>query len=162
MPTTALKLLYAGSDLTTVRILTLDIELPGDEHIRLANSYEDHMLGVEGVMQRFEACGMDIALPARDTSGNQYLQFALGVVDGRAHRLISDALDTGKPAYLVYREYLDADTSAPAAAPKRMLITGGDMSGSTLQVEASYFDLLGITWPRDRYTVENAPGTKYM
>ena len=159
---TALKLLYAGDDVTTLRICTLDIELPGGEHIRLAHSYEDHMLGVDGVQQLFEACGLEISLPERSTSGNQSLRFGLGVVDGRAHRLISNALDSGQPSYVVYREYVSTDTSAPAAAPKRMLIQGGDLNSNVLQVEGSYFDLLNLAWPRDRYTADQAPGVKYQ
>ena len=77
---TALKLLYAGDDVETVRICTLDIELPGGQHIRLAHSYEDLILGVNGVPQLFEACGLEISLPERSTSGNQSLRFGLGVV----------------------------------------------------------------------------------
>lgn len=159
---TVLKLLYAGSDVATVRIPTLDIELPGGDHVRLAHSYEDHMLGVDGVMQPFEACGLDIALPERSTGGSQSLRFSLGVIDGRAHRLIIDALDSGQPTYVVYREYLHIDPSAPATAPMRMLILSGDMSGNALQIEASYFDLLNLAWPRDRYTSDKAPGVKYQ
>lgn len=159
---TALKLLYAGDDVTMVRITTLDIELPGGHHVRLAHSYEDHMLGVDGVPQMFEACGLEISLPERGPSGNQTLRFGLGVVDGRAHKLITEALESGLPSYVVYREYLSADTSAPAAAPKRMLIVGGDMNANALQIEASYFDLLNLAWPRERYTADKAPGVKYQ
>lgn len=101
-------------------------------------------------------------LPERSTVGNQSLRFGLGVVDGRAHRLISDALDSGLPSYVVYREYVSTDTSAPAAAPKRMLIQGGDLNSNALQIEASYFDLLNLAWPRDRYTADKAPGVKYQ
>ena len=159
---TALRLLYAGDDLSTVRIPTLDIELPGGEHIRLAHSYEDHMLGVNGERQRFEACGLDIALPERSTGGSQSLRFSLGINDGRAHRLIVGALDSGQPTFVVYREYLSVDPSAPASSPLRMLVLGGDMSGNALQIEASYFDLLNLAWPRERYTTEKAPGVKYQ
>lgn len=159
---TALRAVYSGADLNTVRLLTLDIELPGGEHVRLVQSFEDQMLGVNGVLQRFEACGIDLSLPVRDTSGNQFLRFGLGIVDGRPHRLIAQALEAGQAVYLVYREYLHTDPTVPASAPKRMLIQGGDMNFMALQVDASYFDMLGIAWPRDRYTVDKAPGVKYQ
>lgn len=157
-----LDLLYAGGDLTTVRICTLDIELPGGEHVRLAQSYEDHMLGVDGVMQLFEGCSIEISMPESSAGGSQTLRFGLGVVDGRAHRLISEALESGAPSYVVYREYLHTDTSAPAAAPKRMLIVGGDMNKNALQIECAYFDMLNLALSRDRYTADKAPGVKYL
>lgn len=159
---TALKLLNAGADLTTARIHTLDIELPGGEHVRLALGYENLSLGVDGVAQWFEACQLDLALPNRDTSGNQTLRFSLDLNDGRANRLIRDALESGEPASVVYREYLSIDTSAPAKAPQRMLILGGDLNNNAMQIEGSYYDLLNLLLTRDRFTAAAAPGVKYQ
>lgn len=156
-----LQTVYASAPTDVVIIPTLEIQAPG-ETIRLVHAYEDQQLKVDGVMQTFESCSIQIALPAKDTSGNQTLTFGLGLVDGRAQRIIMDAIDTGQPSYLVYREYLSTDTSAPARTPIRMVISGGQFSGAMVQIEASYFDMLNTAWPRERYTVESAPGVKYL
>lgn len=159
---TVLKTIYASAPASVVRLQTLEIELPGAQSVRLVGDYEDHLLGVNGAMQSFEACGIDISLPARDTSGNQALQFAIGLLDRRADRMVQDALESGEAVYLTYREYLSSDKSAPAAAPIRMSVVGGEFRTEALAIEASYFDLLNTAYPRDRYTVEAAPGVKYL
>jgi hypothetical protein len=160
---TVLKTVYASAPSEVLRIQTVDIELPGGQHVRLVNDFFDATLGVDGVPQLFEACGMDITLPNKDASGNQTLQFALGVLDDdRINGLIAQALDAGQPVYLVYREYLNTDTTAPAMAPIRMTVLGGAFDEDQLGIEGSYFDMLNTAWPRERYTLENAPGTKYL
>lgn len=160
---TVLKIFNASAPINQHRIQTLDIELPGGEHVRLVNAFFDATLGVDGVPQLFEACGMDITLPTKDNSGNQTLQFALGILDDdRINALVEQALESGKPTYMVYREYLSTDTSAPAMAPIRMTVLGGAFEEGELGIEGSYFDMLNSLWPRERYTLENAPGTKYL
>ena len=159
---TRLRTVYASAPTDTAIIATLDMELPG-EHVRLVDDFEDMTLGVNGVPQVFEACGLDIALPTKDNSGNQSLQFALGILDDdRINELVVTALDADQPVYLTYREYLSTDTSAPAAAPIRMTVLGGEFNEDTLGLEASYYDLLNTAWPRERYTLANAPGIKYL
>ena len=78
---TRLRTVYASAPTDTAIIATLDMELPG-EHVRLVDDFEDMTLGVNGVPQVFEACGLDIALPTKDNSGNQSLQFALEKFQG--------------------------------------------------------------------------------
>lgn len=160
---TVLKTVYASAPSEVLRIQTVDVELPGGEHVRLVNDYFDATLGVDGVPQVFEACGMEITLPTKDDSGNQALQFALGVLDDdRVNGSIAAALDSGQPVYLMYREYLNTDTSAPAMAPIRMTVLGGAFDEDELGIEGSYFDMLNSRWPRESYTLQNAPGTKYL
>lgn len=158
----ALQRLYAsgGQDL---RVQTLTVEMPSGEHVRLVNDFVPMFLGVDGVMQEFEPCGMDISLPAKDDSGNQTLQFALGILDDdRINSLIESALESAKVVYLVYREYLSSDPSEPAMAPIRMTVKGGVFEAAELGIEGSYFDILNTAWPRERYTIELAPGVKWL
>jgi len=159
---TVLRTVYASAPTDTALVSTLSIELPG-EHVRLVEDFDEMVLGVDGVPQVFEPCALDIGLPAKDSSGNQSLQFALGILDDdRINDLVTSALEGGQPVYLTYREYLSTDTSAPAAAPIRMTVLGGEFEETSLGIEASYFDLLNTAWPRERYTLANAPGTKYL
>ena len=159
---TALRTIYASDPTDTVLISTLEIQLPG-ETVRLVSDYTDMVLGVDGVGQMFEACALDIALPTKDNSGNQSLQFAIGILDDdRINELVESAMNAGQPIYLVYREYLSTDTSAPASAPIKMTVIGGEFNQDNFGIEASYFDMLNTAWPRQRYTLANAPGTKYL
>ena len=54
------------------------------------------------------------------------------------------------------------DKATPARTPITMVIVGGECSALSVQVEAQYFDMLNFAWPRERYTVDKAPGTKYL
>ena len=110
----------------------------------------------------FIACGMDIALPDKDASGNQSLMFAIDNITGEAQRFVDDALTAGGEMLLIYREYLASDLSTPVSVPKTLNIIGGTFEGGTFQAEASYYDMLNTAWPRDRYTADFAPGIKYM
>ena len=160
---TVLKTVYVSAPTNNSIISTLDIELPGNQHIRLLNGFEEMMLGVDGQLQLFEPCGMDISLPAKNSSGNQSLNFSVGVLnDEEVSKMVAAALDEGQPVYVTYREYLESDHSAPASAPVRMNLLGGEFNDDSLGIEASYYDLLNTAWPRERYTLLNAPGTKYL
>lgn len=159
----ALKVLYAsGGD--EVRIQTLTLEMPSGEHVRLVQSYYPEMLGIDGVMHEFEPVGMEIDLPTKDDSGNQTLKFAIGFLEQeeRINGMIDAAIESGSPVYLVYREYISTDKSAPAMAPIRMTVQGGVFDIDELGLEGSYFDMLNAAWPRERYTIELAPGVKYQ
>lgn len=158
---TVLQTVYASALAEVVIIPTLEINMPGYV-VRLAASYEPYRLGVDGVMRDFEPCQMDLALPPKDSSGNQTLQFAVSAVDGRAERYVTEALEAGAMVTLTYREYLSTDTSAPARNPITLTVIGGAFEGLQAQFECSYYDMLNTAWPRERYTVDKAPGLKYM
>jgi hypothetical protein len=156
-----LQTIYASAPSDIVMIPTLEIQTP-TETIRLAHSYDDKYFIISGVEQKFEACSMQIALPEIGTSGNQTLTFGLGLVDGRAQRIIYDALENNIPSYLIYRSYIHTNTHEPAEILPAMEIIGGQFTGPLLTVECAYYDLLNSAWPRDRYTADKAPGVKHF
>lgn len=159
---TILKTVYASAPDDIVRIQAIIVELP-TETVRLVNAYAEMELGVNGVMQTFEPCGMDIELPTKDDSGNQTLNFALGILDDdRVNGLVEAALEAATPVYLEYREYLSADLLTPALAPIRMTVNGGVFASGELGLEGSYMDILNTRWPRESYTIALAPGLKWM
>lgn len=144
-------------------LITLDVTFPDGSHKRLVQSYEDETLHVDGLPQVFEACAFDYERPDKDTSGNQSLKFAVGILgDEGVEELIATALDSGQEVYVTYREYLLPDRLAPASAPVTMLVQGGEFDDDQLYIEGAYFDMLNSRWPRDRYTLLNAPGIKYL
>lgn len=128
------------------------------ETMRFVHGFEDMVLGG----QLFEACQISIALPEKNTTGNQTLSFGVGLVDSRADKIVDAALENGSIVYLIYKEFLNSDLSAPARTPIRMEVVGGQFEEGGLQIEASYFDMLNFEWPRQRYTTTNAPGIKYL
>lgn len=153
----ALKVAYS-SDPTKKIIRSFIMHGEGFESVRLVHAYEE--IALSG--QLHEPCQISFKLPAKDATGNQKLNFAVGLVDARAQKAVSAAIAADKTIYLTYSEYLETDLSAPAAKPFTMVVVGGELSSLQVQIESQYFDMLNFMWPRERYTLEKAPGTKYI
>lgn len=162
MPT-VLKIVYASAPTDEMLIVTVEIQIAGLEPIRVAHGFKDRMLGVNGEMVFFEQGALTIARPSKNaTSGNQKLTFGVSDMTGRVQRYVDQALASGVPAKLIFREYLESDISEPASRPYVMDISGGQFEGGVVQIEASYYDLLNAAWPRERYNQINAPGIRYL
>jgi len=159
---TILSVVYASAPAGEVIIATLEIVVPGHPPIRICDGFENHMLGVDGQLVQFEAGSLQVALPARNTRGQQTLSFGVSNVNGIAQRYVDDALEAGELVRLIYRAYLESDKSAPAERPRTMTLTGGQFERGEAVFEAGYYDLLNAAWPRERYTAESAPGLKYL
>lgn len=159
---TAIAVVYASAPASEVIISTLEIRIPGLDPLRVAGDYESHNLGVDGVLQFFEAGPLSIALPARDATGQQTLKFGVSGVSGRAQQYVDAALASEDVSTMIYREYLASDPSAPARRPVTMTITGGSFQGADAIFEGSYYDLLNAAWSRERYTQDTAPGIQYL
>jgi len=157
---TILATVYASAPDSEVLIPTIELDSAGwGAPIRICVGFEDKTTDA-GV---FTAAGLDVALPARDTRGTQSLIFAIDNVTGEAQRLIDQALESGAEIVLRYRLYLDSDLSAPAEQPKVFSVTEATFTPTgTVQITASYKDLIGRAWPRLRYTADFAPGLKYQ
>jgi|TARA_R110000850_G_scaffold101718_3_gene210332 hypothetical protein len=157
-----LEIVYAsGGD--DVIIPTLEIKHSAFSPIRTCAGFEDQTVTLEtGEAVTFNASGLDISLPARNASGQQDLSFAIENVTGIAQRAIDDALAQGGQVEVIYRTFLSSDLSTPAEPPLKMVLVAADFEGASVQVTASYQDLIGYAWPRDRYTVDFAPGLKYI
>ena len=159
---TILERVYAsGGD---VIISTLELTCAAwSEPILLCNGFEDQsVLDENGRALTFLASGIAVSLPARTNSGAQNLNFAIDNVTGEAQAKIDAALEAGQQVSLIFRTYLASDLTAPAEAPYRMKVLGGTISGSQVQIQAGYFDLINVAWPRDLYTTQFAPGLKYL
>ena len=160
---TVLERVFASGG-TEVVIPTLEITCAAwTTSILLCNGYEDHTCVTEDARTlTFLASGIQVALPKRDTSGTQVLNFGIDNVTGEAQRLIDEALDAEEMVYLTYRAYLSTDKSAPAENPLKFVVRDGAMEGTVLQISAAFFDLINTAWPRTFYTAQFAPGLKYF
>ncbi len=115
-----------------------------------------------GEWVEFIACGMDVALPAKNATGRQDLGFAIDNVLGHAYRNIRAALEDIEPMELIHRTYLSTNLTELYEPPNRATITEGEMSGGTLNINASYFDLINYLFCRDTYDLTRFPGLAYL
>lgn len=153
-----LKVAYSSAPTTSLVLRSFTIHGDGITTLRLVHDFSEHVLG--GHLH--ESCQLSYKLPAKDATGNQKLNFAIGLVDARAHRLIKSAIEADTIVYLTYQEFMEDSKDVPARTPLTMVIVGGECSTLSVQVEAQYFDMLNFSWPRERYTADKAPGTKYL
>jgi hypothetical protein len=159
---TILEQVYAsGGDII---ISTLELTCPAwVEPIRICNGFEDQTVTLEtAASATFVAAGIDVSLPEKSNRGGASLSFAIDNVLGEAQSLLDQAFEEGEQVLLTYRAYLASDLSEPAEAPLKLIVRGGTMQGSTIQIQAAFFDLINTKWPRNDYTAGFAPGLKYI
>lgn len=143
------------------------IELACDawaESIYIVKGYEiDGMvLGLDGVtFKTFMAAPIAIALPKKSNKGSQSLNFAIDNVTGQAQRLIDTAIESEKRIRLTFRRYLSTDLTQPSENPFYATVLGGSVTGTTVQIEAGFQDILNIAWPRRVYNTIDFPCLKY-
>ena len=160
---TALETLYASGGQAVI-IPTLELFCtPWAAPIYICQGFDDITATTEGgVTATFTAAGFAAALPKRDNSGNQTLTFAIDNVTGEAQKLIDQALDARAKIGLVFRIFLSTDFSSPAERPYRMTVLNWFMQGASVQLNAGYFDLINLAWPRRKYTLAFAPCLRYI
>lgn len=158
-----LSVTYASSPSADLLIPTLEFKNETAGVIRLAQSFNDVTARTELSEEvTFIESAWEVSLPNKDATGQQTLQFQVCNVTGEAQRFIDSCLSSGKATQVIYREFYADDLSAPASPPIKMTLRGGSSEGITVGIEAGYFDLLNVGWPRFRYTPEFAPGIKYF
>jgi len=158
---TILNRLYASGG-SEVILDTLHIHI-GNKDYWLTRGWDNVTATLENGMEAtFEACGIDIALPARNADGTQDLKFAISNIDGIVSTAIRDALASLSGAVLTYRNYISSDLSAPSSAPFTLAIKSGYWTATEVQITAGYMNVLDTAWPRRRYTLPVFPGLRYL
>ncbi|AVJ17221.1 ArsR family transcriptional regulator [Serratia sp. MYb239] len=158
---TILNRFYASSG-SEVLIKTLEVKV-GDSTYWLTNGWDDITATLEnGVQVTFEACGIELSLPARNADGTQDLKFAICNIDGKVSNTIRAALDGQEIGTLTYRHYLSTDLSAPESPPFTLTIKSGYWTPIVVQITAGYMNVLDSAWPRNRYTLPDYPGLRYI
>ena len=158
---TILNRFYASSG-SEVRLLTLEIN-DGVERKFLVGGWDDVTARLEtGETVTFTAYGLDIALPARNADGTQDLTFAACNVTGEVSAYVKALLESRRECEVIQRTYLDVDLLAPAEPPRRYKLKGGSWTTTDASLTAGYFNLLETGWPRNFYTPDIFPGTRYL
>lgn len=160
---TLLERVYASAG-SEVIIDTIELACPAwTESMYIVKGYEDMTLGLDGVtFKSFMAAPIAIALPKKNNQGNQTLNFAIDNVTGQAQRLIDTALEASARITLTFRRYLNTDLTTPSEKPFYATVLSGNVTGTTVQIEAGFQDILNYAWPRELYTSVFAPGLKYL
>ena len=143
---------------------TIELACPAwAESLYIVKGFEDMTLGLDGVVYKtFMAAPISIALPKKSNQGNQTLNFAIDNVTGQAQRLIDTAMEAGARITLTFRRYLNTDLSEPSEKPFYAAVLGGNVTGTTVQIEAGFIDAMNFQWPRRLYTADFAPGLRYV
>lgn len=160
---TLIERVYASAG-SEVIIDTIELACPvWPESMYIVKGFEDFNLGLDGVtFKDFMAAPIAIALPKKSNQGNQTLNFAIDNVTGQAQRLIDTAMEAGARITLAFRRYLNTDLTQPSEKPFYAVVLGGNVTGTTVQIEAGFQDILNLAWPRDLYTSIFAPGLRYL
>jgi len=158
---TILEQVYASGG--EVIISTLELTCPAwDAPVLICQGYADQTCTTEDARTlTFLASAIDIALPKKGNTAGQSLMFAIDNVTGEAQSKIDQALEAEQRITLIYRMYLQSDKSFPAENPYFMTVLGGTMQGSSVQIQAGFFDLINTKWPRDLIDTNFAPGLRY-
>lgn len=160
---TLLAQFYASAPSQYVQVNTLEIICTAFDTIRICDQYEDHEVTTEeDEAFLFEASAFAFALPRKDDSAAQTLNFAIQNVTGRAQRNITQAINDGADINVIYRTYLHPDLSAPAEPPIRLTVIGAEFENTTAQFQAAHMDIISYAWPRERYNIEDHRGLKHI
>lgn len=135
----------------------------GVETHYLTNGWDDITARLEtGEVVTFIACGMALALPAKNADGTQDLKFALSNITGEISAYIQEVLKDKRQAELVYRVYIEDDLEAPAEAPYRFEVKDGQWTATQVDIVAGYFNLLETGFPRKTYNLIDFPMLRHI
>lgn len=160
-----LQTVYASAPVDQVVIHTLELKHAAFNAgaIRLCQGFDDVAATLEDASSvTFNPSGFGVSLPSRAVKGRQDLQFQLDNVSGEALQQIDAAIEAGGAIQVIYRAYLASDLSAPAQPPVVMTAVSVKATPQSVNVVASFHDLVNKAWPRRFYTPDFAPGLKYF
>jgi len=131
--------------------------------ILLTHGFENiTAIAEDGRVLTYEAGGIDVAMPKKDNTGAQSVTFAIDGVTGQAQNLIQAAIDSEQRISLTLRLYLSTNLSAPAQRPYFMTVRSGTLEVEHVEVQAGYFDMIRVKFPRDNYNADTFPCIKYV
>lgn len=156
-----LKRLYASFPKEFIRPMLKITD--GITTYHLTNGWDEMVVGLgNGTTAVCMPCGMELAIPARNDDGTQDLNFALSNVDGQASGFIRAAIKDGREMHLELFTFTSNDLGAPATAPSRFKIKGGQCTATQVSVTAGYFNLLDTNFLRNTYNLVKFPGIRYL
>lgn len=114
----------------------------------------------------FSPAGFAVNLPERGVNGSQNLDIQFDDVSQTAwqslHAVITANRTTQEKIHCIYRPFLEADLSAPAGSPIKLLVTSSVINRKSAAFRAAWAPIPDIQWPRLRYYPSLYPGLKYV
>lgn len=134
-----------------------------DSPVLICNGYEDQTVTDEnGRVLTFTAANIGIELAAKNNKGNQALAFGVADGSGEVNRRTDTATEARVRVNAIYRTFLEHNTSAPQETPWHLTVAAVNMKGVIAQLQAIFFNMLGVAWPRNLYTTNVAPGLRWI
>lgn len=131
--------------------------------VYICTGFEDITAVTEdGQTVTFIGANIDIALASKNNKGNQTLAFAVDNTTGEVTQRVDQAIDGNARVTAIYRTYLSGNLSAPAERPYTLSLLSGTIQGVEAQLQTGYFNMIGVAWPRELYTVNEYPALRYI
>lgn len=146
--------IYASGGQLPAVTLTIENEEIGELNFILA--YEDKK--IDNVL--YHASAFTVQLPERSDSGFTDLAFSICGVSGQCYSYVRSALMSHTTTYLTLKQW--HSETGELMYQQRLTVTGGQLTRDTANFTASFCDMLNTEFPKLRYTVNNAPGLKYV
>lgn len=146
--------IYASGGQLPAVTLTIENEEIGELNFILA--YEDKK--IDNVL--YHASAFTVQLPERSDSGFTDLAFSICGVSGQCYSYVRSALMSHTTTYLTLKQW--HSETGELMYQQRLTVTGGQITRESANFTASFCDMLNTEFPKLRYTVNNAPGLKYV
>lgn len=145
-------------------IRTLELRCPAwASAVYICTGFEDITAVTEnGDTVTFIGANIDIALASKNNKGNQTLAFAVDNTTGEVSQRVDQAIDGNARVTAIYRTYLSGNLTAPAERPYTLSLLSGTIQGIEAQLQTGYFNMIGVAWPRELYTVNEYPALRYI
>lgn len=137
-------------------LITLEIDNEEIGELRFVLSPDNKELSGE----IYHASAFTVQMPERSGNGFSDLSFAICGVNGECYSYIMQAMDSGKPTLLTYRQWHPETETLQDELT--LTVTGCQINRNTAQFSASFCDMLNLEFPRLKYTAYNAPGLKFI
>jgi hypothetical protein len=145
-------------------IRTLELTCPAwDAPVYICTGFEDITAVTEDNRTlTFIGANIDIALASKNNKGNQTLAFAVDNTTGEVTQRVDQAIDGNARVTVTYRTYLSGNLTAPAERPYVLSLLSGEIQGVEAQLQTGFFNMIGVAWPRELYTVNEYPALRYI
>ena len=145
-------------------IRTLELTCPAwDNPVYICTGFEDVTATTEdGRTITFIGANIDIALAAKNNKGNQTLAFTVDNTTGEVTQRVDQSIDANARVTATYRTYLSGNLAAPAERPYVLSVLSGSIQGVEAQLQTGFFNMIGVAWPRELYTVNEYPALRYI
>ncbi|MNV53881.1 hypothetical protein D3C71_1460440 [compost metagenome] len=145
-------------------IRTLELTCPAwDAPVYICTGFEDITAVTEDNRTlTFIGANIDIALASKNNKGNQTLAFTVDNTTGEVTQRVDQAIDGNARVTVTYRTYLSGNLTAPAERPYVLSLLSGQIQGVEAQLQTGFFNMIGVAWPRELYTVNEYPALRYI